>query len=38
VIVGVDDQLPYDVGWIASAIVLLVIGWAVWRTVPAQSG
>ncbi len=38
VILGVEDQLPYDVGWIASALVLLLIGWAVWRTVPVESG
>ena len=29
---GIENLLPYDIGWIASALLLLVAGWVVWRT------
>lgn len=30
---GVANQLPYDVVWIGSSLVLLVIGWMLWQGV-----
>ncbi len=30
---GVEDILPYDLAWIGSAILFLVIGWLLWRRV-----
>ena len=30
--VGIEDQLPYDIAWIGSGVVLLAAGWLVWRT------
>jgi len=40
------DMLVYDIAWIASALVMLAIGWAIWRSIeparvteePARSG
>ncbi len=32
---GAQNILPYDIAWIASALLLLVAGWVVWRDVQA---
>lgn len=32
--VGATDQLPYDAGWIGSALVLLAVGAWAWRSPP----
>lgn len=31
---GVDNILPYDIAWVASALALLGAGWLVWRAIP----
>lgn len=28
---GVENILPYDIGWNVSGLVLLIIGWLLWR-------
>jgi len=32
---GADNMLVYDVAWIAAALLLLALGWALWRGVQA---
>ena len=35
---GADNLLLYDIAWIAVALALLVVGWAIWRSVePGQA-
>lgn len=33
---GVDDILPYDAAWIGSSLLLLIIGWLLWRKVRGE--
>ncbi|MDQ3548383.1 MAG: DUF2243 domain-containing protein [Chloroflexota bacterium] len=33
---GADDILLYDVAWNAAALLLLGLGWAIWRTIAAR--
>ncbi len=28
---GIENQLPYDLAWNAVAVLLLLVGWALWR-------
>ncbi len=35
---GVDNLLPYDIGWNVAALLLLLVGWWLWRGERALSG